>query len=356
MCFKNHFKNFSLIITLLMLVMLALVQSAALGQESGSAVKFAVNIDQPAVTHGEEREDWDNRYTDPGTVIYHDGLFHMFRNGFKGWPASVEIGYLTSEDGLTWTEVTPDPVFWTDDAPFDTVAALASSALIEDDGTWVLYFYLWPRTGGGSDPGSVARATASDPLGPWTMDETLVLIPGSVGSWDAAQVSAPSVVKTDQGYQMFYTGISADGEFAIGMATSADGITWQKYDDPETTNALYAESDPVFVKADSPDAWDGTKVHQSRVVLTPDGLVMMYRSSVGADRDKAYGLATSSDGINWQRVGTEPVFSDADTGLRGIWFSELEYHDGTYYAFFEIQRGFLSQTDIYVGTYQGSLR
>ena len=34
--------------------------------------------------------------------------------GFNGWPASVQIGYATSDDGLKWTEVSPDPVMMTD--------------------------------------------------------------------------------------------------------------------------------------------------------------------------------------------------------------------------------------------------
>lgn len=67
-------------------------------------------------------------------------------------------------------------------------------------------------------------------------------------------------------------------------------------------------------------------------------------------RDMAFGLATSQDGITWERVGIEPVFSSDDTNLRGIWYSELEYRDGTYYGYFEIQRNYQNQTDIYVGT------
>ncbi len=121
---------------------------------------FTLFSDDPVVSHGESA-DWDSQYTDPGAVIYHDGLFHMFRNGFKGWPASVQVGYLTSEDGLNWTEVTSDPVLRTDEVPYAGVAALASDALVLDDGTWVLYFYTWESRSGAGAPGSIGRATAS---------------------------------------------------------------------------------------------------------------------------------------------------------------------------------------------------
>jgi predicted GH43/DUF377 family glycosyl hydrolase len=328
------------------------------GQESETEkVHFEVDVENFVIGHGEPGE-WDGTYTDPGTVVYHDGLFHMFRNGFQAWPASVEIGYLTSEDGLTWTEVTPDPVFYTKDSPFDTEAALASSALVLEDGTWVIYFYLWPRQFGTSDPAAIARATAPAPTGPWTMDTELSLTLGSEGEWDSGGMSAPSVVKTEDGYVMYYAGsILTDSVIttAIGMATSPDGITWTKYDDPATTDAPYAESDPVFTASTEDGAWDGDMVHQPRVRLTPDGFVMLYRAFKTGGRDHSFGLATSEDGIQWERMGDSPVFSQDDTNLRGIWYSELEYLDGTYYAYFEIQRNYQAQTDIYVGTWTGTL-
>jgi len=60
------------------------------------------------------------------------------------------------------------------------------------------------------------------------VDPKPVLEPGSKGSWDEVRVDTPSVVKTDDGYAMYYAGASADGVIMIGMATSSDGITWKK--------------------------------------------------------------------------------------------------------------------------------
>lgn len=341
-----------------LLISLVAIPKIAVGQGGEEDdLQFTIDVEKIAVPHGESGE-WDGTYTDPGTVIFHDGQFHMFRNGFQAWPASVEIGYLTSDDGINWTEVMPDPVFYTADAPFNVEAALASSALVEDDGTWVLYFYLWPHQFGSTDPGSIARATAPAPEGPWTMDTEISLGPGSTGEWDSQSVGAPSVVKTADGYMMFYSGgmlVDSGIVSGIGLATSTDGITWTKYDDPATTEAPYAESDPVFLPSTEEGAWDGGVVHQPRVRLTPDGLVMLYRAYTPGQRNMAYGLATSQDGITWERVGTGPVFSSDDTNLRGIWYSELEYRDGTYYGYFEIQRNYQNQTDIYVGTLTADL-
>lgn len=352
--FPTHYLRRLTILLFVGLMTISVFASGVLGQDESEIPELTIDTDNAAVWHGEETDDWDNPYTDPGAVIYHDGLFHMFRNGFRAWPAEVQIGYLTSEDGLEWTEVSELPVYTHDEVPFDATAALASSALVEDDGTWVLYVYIWPRLNGPVS-GSVARMTADDPAGPWTMDEQLSLTVGSVGEWDAGTITVPSVVKTDTGYNMYYSANGGSG-WLIGLATSEDGISWTKYDDPETTEAPFAESDPVFTVADDESAWDGQNVHQPRVRLTEDGFVMLYRSFVGGQRDRSFGLSISDDGVAWERLFTDPIIADNDVSRRGLWFSELEYHDGVYYVFLEIQRGYQSQTDIYVGTLDGPLR
>lgn len=339
---------------LVLILAIAAVSGAVMGQDDSELPEITIDTDNAAIWHGEDAADWDNPYTDPGAVVVHDGTFHMFRNGFRGWPSEVQIGYLTSDDGLTWTEVSESPIYTHEQVPFDVTAALASSALVEEDGTWVIYFYVWQRVNG-PVPGSVSRATATDPAGPWTMDEELVLTVGSEGEWDSLQITSPSVVKTDDGYFMYYSAIY-EGTWAIGMATSEDGITWTKYDDPETTDAPFAESDPIFTIAEDEAAWDGQNVHQPRVRHTEDGFVMLYRAFVGGQRDRSYGIALSEDGITWERAFDAPIISDEDVNRRGLWFSELEYQDGVYYLYLEIQRGYQNQTDIYVGTFEGSLR
>ena len=303
----------------------------------------------PAIPHGAPG-DWDGTYTDPGAVFYYDGLFRMFRNGFKGWPVSVQVGYLTSEDGVNWTEASQDPVFTTDEVPYAKIAMLASSALVEDDGTWVLYFYTWNTQTGRNGKGAIGRATAEDPLGPWTPDPEPVLMPGSEGEWDGTSLAAPSVVKTKDGYLMWYSGYDSDNNQLIGMATSDDGITWTKYDDPTTTEAPYAESDPVLVgDAD----WEHGMVHQPRVVATEDGYVMLYRSNGGGGGGKMrLGIATSADGITWTKDAANPVFDPHEVpGGSSFWYTGFVLHDDTYYTYIESNSG--GGTNIFVVTHDG---
>jgi predicted GH43/DUF377 family glycosyl hydrolase len=316
------------------LFVMALLVVTASSLAQGPDGEVQIDADNAAVWHG---EDWDNKFTDPGAVLYHDGQFHMFRNGFLAWPAEVQIAYTVSDDGITWEKVGEDPVLRTEDVEYSEVAALASSALVEADGTWVLYFYTWPRVNDSDSVGGIGRATAPAPEGPWTPDEALVLTPGDGGAWDSGQLMSPSVVKHEDMYYMYYAHRGPNQPDEIGMATSEDGITWTKYDDP------------VLTPAEDEEAWDSEHVLQPSVAITDDGWVMMYKSFSGAQQNQAIGFAISEDGIEWERATEEPVFSNSDILQRRMWFTRMVHHDGVYYLYLELQRNYQSQTDIYAG-------
>lgn len=333
-----------LLLTVLMVVLGGSLILPAFAQDEVPEVHplFTLANEMPIVARGDTRS-WDYTYTDPGAVVYHDGQFHMFRNGFNGWPSSVQIGYLVSDDGVNWTEPQDDPVIRTLDVDFAEIAALASSVLVEDDGTWVLYFYTWNTRRGQNGLSAIGRATAPEPLGPWTIDAEPVLTPSGEG-WDATSVTAPSVIKTEDGYVMYYSGYDENDTQRIGRATSADGIMWIKDEAP----VLEAEAE-----------WEGF-AHQPHVVVTPDGWVMLYRtigSQAAAPGGMRLNIATSEDGITWTRYAENPVFAAAEVqGAQVFWWSALAYNDGSYYLYVEItpatSRG---NTDIFVLTYTGTL-
>jgi len=312
---------------------------------------FTLYSDQPVVPHSDKTSDWDYQYTDPGAVIYHDGKFHMFRNGFNSWPGSVQIGYETSDDGLKWTAVSPDPVMMTKDVPYAKVAALASDALVMDDGTWVLYFYTWNTMSGTGADGAIGRATAKEPTGPWTPDAEPILNPGSEGSWDDLRVAAPRVVKTDSGYTLYYSGSQkSNGLYTrVGMATSTDGIKWTKYNDPTTTDALYAESDPVLQTGDK-----RTFIGQPMVQQTADGWLMLYRTANGSPKQMRVGYTLSQDGIHWTYDPKAIIWQpDFIPNSAGFWYTAFVHHEDTDYLY--IENGIGAHTQIYAATHKGSL-
>jgi predicted GH43/DUF377 family glycosyl hydrolase len=325
------------------------------GQARAADRLFAMYSSDPVVAHGKPGT-WNSRYTDPGAQVIHNGTFYMFYNGFNGWPASVEVGLATSTDGYKWTLHGDQPVMKTAQVKFAQVAALASSVIVQPDGTWVMYFYTWDSKTGSllSSKGVIGRATAPDAAGPWTPDAEPVLTPGKSGSWDDLRVDVPSVVLTDKGYVMYYSGSSRKGDQMVGMATSADGIHWTKYNDPATTDGYYAESDPVLLTGKGND-WDSQRVQQPRVVQTADGLVMLYRSVIlPRPSTIKLGIATSTDGIHWDKFAQNPVIEPSEVSEAGYWFTGLLYQDDTYFLFIEKPTNDAG-TAVFLATHKGAL-
>ncbi len=298
--------------------------------------------------------DFSGEYTDPGAVIYHDGLFHMFYDNLKGFPPrEVGIGYATSPDGITWTRVTKQSILRAQDIPYDLHTIGLGSVTVDNEGLWVLYFYT-RDTDKVLTPSRIGRATASAPEGPWKVDEQPILEPDPEG-WDAFALQRPSALLTESGFFLYYLGLGAGGENAmIGMAYSEDGIKWRKYNDPKTNDPAFAHSDPVFRSEDA--GWgDEFMLKYPRIKLTPDGLFLFYHgNNNGRGGRSRIGVATSPDGIHWQRIQDEPVFTGVDTPQWNIvWVHNEVFHDGKYYMFIEVTRG--SRTYINLATYEGQL-
>jgi hypothetical protein len=252
-------------------------------------------------------------------VIDDSGVLHMYANSFTAWPGKVSFYHLTSTDGMTWVPASSDPVFTSDDVPFAAPGADVSTGLVTEDGTWVLIISSVSVL----EPWVIGRATASGPDGPWTVEPEPILEEGDSGSWDAGGLAWPSVVRTSDGWAMYYAGRDAPfgGTSAIGMATSIDGKSWMKRADPVLT----------------PDAaWEVGSVDRPRVVATEGGFAMVYAGRQLTDR----GLALSNDGVTWQRQGNEPVITRADFPVSGqCWDAALLYGDGTLTYYLEIGGG-----------------
>jgi len=312
---------------------------------------FPVYSQEPVVPHGPQGR-WDGRFMDPGAVVFADGQFHMFHNGFPSWPAEVGVIHSVSDEGLQWKRVQDDWVFNQDGVDYAGLTLLAASALVEPDGTWVMYFYTWDSKSTNAS-GKIGRATAPGPDGPWQADPAPVLLPGPDGAWDDNAVFSPSVVKTDDGYYMYYVGSrNSPRSKQIGMATSSDGVNWVKYDDPSTDDPLLIESDPVLAPNQESGQFDSTFLAHVNVVQTDEGWVMEYRGGAGAsDR---LGLARSQDGVTWERYADNPVFGpDAFDGGNAIWFAELVHQADRYILYVEVGKG--NTTEVYAATHSGRL-
>lgn len=305
--------------------------------------------------------DWDNQFIDPGAMVVHDGMFHMFFNGINGFPAPVGVGYATSPDGYHWTRQVGEPVLSAEtlkDTNFPGSNLFVTSALVEPNGTWVLYFYTLGG-GGFMGPGEIGRATAPAPTGPWTIHPDPVLNPGPSGSWDEVQVSGPNVLKTEEGYLMYYDALGQGKISMIGMATSSDGIQWEKYNDPATNDSAFAESDPILTV--SPQGWDSKRVLDPNVIKTPNGFEMIYLATSGTGKfapgEFSFGAATSSDGVIWMKSDQNPILSNRDhPQWSQAFLATLLFVEETYFLYFDLVTSASGGTNVYLATYEGSLK
>jgi hypothetical protein len=162
-----------------------------------------------------------------------------------------------------------------------------------------------------------APATAP---GRWTfLTEGPVLAPGARGEFDDFTVASPWVMKDGEGgatrYRLWYRGCHFRGRdrgCAIGHASSADGLRWEK------------TKGPVFEPA---DPGERRRLHGVTVVRSGGRYFMWYSVTpelFGPRKPSTLHLATSSDGLRWEAAGQ--VLTTTERGPYSMEPSAL--HDG----------------------------
>ncbi|MBE0648959.1 MAG: T9SS type A sorting domain-containing protein [Bacteroidales bacterium] len=145
----------------------------------------------PILTVGSSGE-WDSDFIAPNNIFQLDtGGFIMFYSAGDDFSSGInrQIGMAISPDGLVWTKY-DDPA--TTNSPY----------------------------------------SESDP----------VLKVGDPGEWDDAMAWECSILKTQEGFEMYYTGGHSNTNGAFGYAYSPDGISWSK--DP--LNPVYTWNDDPY--------------------------------------------------------------------------------------------------------------
>ncbi|MBD3329451.1 hypothetical protein GF357_03080 [Candidatus Dojkabacteria bacterium] len=194
---------------------------------------------------------WDTHHVYSPSVVYKDGSYHMW---YSGYASTNMIGYATSPDGVNWVKY-DDP-------------AVSDCGLAESDDDGCVFSF-----GGGS-------------------------------FWDNSSVMDPEVIwDSDAGvFKLWYTGSDGTNE-RIGYATSADGISWTRYDDGLVASCGFDEAydDGCIFSFGVSGSWDSTDVASPTIVKESSSSYKMYYSGYVTDGNTRMGLATSTDGINWTR-------------------------------------------------------
>jgi hypothetical protein len=217
---------------------------------------------------------------------------------------------------VQWTKSGSNPVLTTATSGDWDDYGVGNPKVIKDGATYKMWYAGTDDIEGTGTP-QTGYATSPDGI-VWTRGNSgaPVLSPGSSGEWDDGEAMAGTVIKDDGTYKMWYTG----SEENIGYATSTDGITWVKYNDPNTTTAPYAESDPVLKTALPGGDWDGSRVQDPAVIIDLDAspserYKMWYAGSDDISGTNGIGYATSDNGIDWTKYENQVIWR----GPAGSW-------------------------------------
>jgi hypothetical protein len=245
--------------------------------------------------------------TDPTLTRAADGSIGLWfttvgivSNGSGGFVADLDIGHSSAGEDLDFS-IDPDASLMTSPSAQPMWDAYSETWFVRRiDGTWNAWFLGYP-VDLFHDFG-LGQMRSSDGI-TWTRPTAPIYQPAA-GAWDSALISGPSVVRGPDGmYRLYYSGVGADGA-SIGMLTSSDGTTWTPY----ATN-------PVFHHA-ADGTWDSTVLEQT-VQYFAGKYWMWYSGYDGALLDTtriSLGLATSTDGITWERYTNNPVLGPGDPG------------------------------------------
>jgi beta-1,2-mannobiose phosphorylase / 1,2-beta-oligomannan phosphorylase len=317
--------------------------------------KYAGN---PVITKGPA--DWDIIAIGQPTVLYENDTIKMWYPGV-GADMKARICYATSTDGIHWTKYS-EPVIDVGNAGEWDCGWLDTPEIVKNDDGYKMYYYGDTAQQFAGISSAIGMAFSDDGIH-WTKEAgNPIFTKGSIGEWDATWIESPAIIydnETEE-YNMWYNGVdTSTWRINIGLATSSDGIVWTKY-----------EENPVITVSDwgsYDDMWLGTPA-----VLYENGTYEMWYSGTAASSynpvTSAFDTisicyAASSDGINWAKSQSNPLFNTFSTPYDSIidsggpWAADLIFNPNTdnYMMWYETFEGFSMATAPKIVTETGSL-
>jgi predicted GH43/DUF377 family glycosyl hydrolase len=317
-----------------MVLILMLLQLSCSQEQASSPLELKAYEHNPILVPGKKGSYDEGGVLMPFAVNHNDTTFLFY----SGWSNAKNGGIClaTSTDGYHFDKHPGNPIFGPGGNGFDSYA-VGTSIVIKDDSTWVMFYNGAERAIYSPGP-YIGMAIAKNLAGPWIRMETPVLKTGKKGEWDDGFILPGSVLKMKDGsYRMYFSGggeFSDYKDFSIGLATSRDGITWVKYNEPDTREHPFAESDPVMkIRTFN---HEGNCCWMPCVQETQTGYEMYYTDNVNIS------YASSPDGIHWDPYAGNPVFTakddhyackTKDEGIRE--FPSIVYNDSICFLYFD---------------------
>jgi predicted GH43/DUF377 family glycosyl hydrolase len=220
-------------------------------------------------------------------IIVENGFYRMYYFGIVPG-ARKYVLYAKSNDGIIWNKPFQNPVLNPGDSgSWDSWAVHPGAVFKDDDNQYKMYYYGYSNQ---YDQWHIGLATSVDGIN-WIKYPQPIIY--ATSGWEY-QIGSSSIVKKDGIYYLYYFGRSAP-LYKIGVATSTDGINFTKY-----------PGNPIITNTAS---WEESGVIYPSVILENSLFKMVYTNSTGT----GFGLATSPDGFNWIKSGSNPFFTNLQT-------------------------------------------
>ncbi len=194
--------------------------------------------------------------------------------------------------------------------------------VVRDGNHWYMY-YTGSKDVGTDYPDHIGLATSSDGIS-WTKYSGNPILSANVDSYDYDYLTTPQVIKDGSIWRMYYGGVTHDSVtnyIDVCYAYSSDGVNWTKY-----------SSNPVLYHGTPTSKWDGRLAQPTCLAKAANGSLLLYYRGKGTSGISYLGLATTTDGVNWSKHGSNPLRSASTTGWEDGWSLgySLEQANGTY--------------------------
>ena len=205
-----------------------------------------------------------------------------------------------------WEKHPDNPVFEGDAGEWDDRLNYIASVIFYDD-----LYHMWYSGTITSGIYKLGYATSPDGIN-WTKDpRSPVFEDAPSGNWDDTRTRCGDVTLVNDTLHMWYTAGDGYNNWAIGHATSPDGVNWER-DPGNPVCTIEIENDWIYTLIEIHDVvHDGNNYH------------MWYCATNYPEEDEVYiGHATSPDGSVWTKDPSNPVLSP---GASGDWDYPMSY-------------------------------
>jgi RNA polymerase sigma factor (sigma-70 family) len=177
------------------------------------------------------------------------------------------------------------------------VGGINSPSVIFDGSEYKMWYHGWhPKDFGEEESHGIGYSVSKDGIS-WKKYSNNPVLTGTKGEWDEGGILWFTVIFDGIEYKMWYT-----AKNHIGLATSIDGISWNKYGNPVLACGNEGE-------------WDSGEIYAPSVVFNGSEYEMWYTGKSGNDGKCHIGYAISPDGISWTKCTGNPVLSSHEESI-----------------------------------------